>query len=76
MNIAEEDMCNVISNAGAYNDIKTIKVTSTFFQYLKDKYIGNYLCTMYDPVVVQDQFMGIPVEVDNTIKSPYYEIVW
>lgn len=76
MNMAEEDMCNVISNMDMYNCAKTIKITSTFLQYLKAKYIENYLCATHDHDVVQDQFMGIPVEVDDTIEGPYYEIVY
>lgn len=76
MKITVEDVHHLMLNIDAYEGPKAIKVTPRFLRYLADKYIGPCYCTTYDPNVAQDQFMGIPLEVDATIKSPFYEVVW
>lgn len=75
-NITVEDVHHLMLNIDAHEGPKAIKVTSRFLRYLENKYIDNRYCPMHNLDGVQAQFVGIPVELDDTIDSQYYELVW
>lgn len=58
--------------------IKQIKVTTYFWNYLNNKFppitLGKEPFT--SSLGVRAEFTGIPVVVDDTIKHPFYEIVF
>lgn len=54
---------------------KAIKVTNEFMQYLEVKCIKEII-NINSPQGIRSNFVGIPIFVDDTIKSPYYELEW
>lgn len=58
--------------------IKKIKVTSQFYAYLAAHSTDYVVHTKYDdsPRGYVSTYFGIPIEIDNTIYSDYYELVY
>ena len=56
---------------------KKIKVKSFFYNALVAKFTDDIICTKDDsPRGYYATWTGIPVEIDNTIESEYYELVY
>ena len=58
--------------------IKQIKVTSVFWEYLRNKYLP---ITLNDDLSIPSsgmraEFTGIPIVVDDEIERPFYEFVF
>lgn len=56
-------------------DIKKIKVTSKFCNYLDQTCHPTFLNKDPLPPGVIGKFIGIPLELDDTIENEYYELV-
>lgn len=56
---------------------KKIKVKSDFYYYLTKNFIDIPICDKDDlPPGYHSYFTGITIEIDDTIKSEYYELVY
>ena len=55
-----------------------IKVTSQFYAYLAAYFTDNVVHTKDDDSArgYVSTYFGIPIEIDNTIESDYYELVY
>lgn len=73
--IASEDIHNAFLEAGMEKHPKAIKVTNEFLQCLEAK-CKTEVVLVNSAQGITEQFMGIPVFVDNTIDNPYYEFIF
>lgn len=56
--------------------VKQIKVTTYFWNYLNNKFLTFEREPLDSSEGVKAAFTGIPVVVDDTIKHPFYELVF
>lgn len=74
MNITD-DTYRAFLQAGRERHPKALKVTNEFLQYLEAE-CKPEVVLVNSAQGITEQFMGIPVFVDDTIDSPYYEFVF
>ena len=75
--IALEELFNITTKS-SNPIVKQIKVTTYFWNYLNDKFPPITLDKKFlaSPSGKIAEFTGIPVVVDDTIKHPFYELVF
>lgn len=56
--------------------INKIKVTQNFADYLIKECHPTFLNKDPLPPGVFGEFVGVPIEIDNTIENEYYELVY
>lgn len=61
--------------AAKSHSVKKIKITSKFADYLKQTCNPTFQNKEQLPPGVIGKFIGIPIEIDDTIKNEYYELI-
>lgn len=70
-----EDLFNITTKSSKPR-IKQIKVTTYFWNYLDNKFSTFERKPLNSSEITMAEFTGIPVVVDDTIKHPFYELVF